>query len=481
MGLLLEKDIPVEIVELIVQQLDPITLISLSQVSQSWRTLISPNRHDYVRRLLALELVPEHAGIVPLFDEFSQKLTPPCESEEWKSVKYACCGCMKLLTHMMFDNPAILRRPYRKPPPGTIEAEKATVTDWERLEPSARWRRIQERAARDEEERKKWRKIANRRHEPPPNPPAHPFARVPRPHDDSETEALRYLVGTSRQKRRCIECLRRSGKSISRLHGLEFRDDGPRLLAVKSRNIKVPFELERLYPGLLKPPKQLPRYWRALRLTTDVLHRNLYAIFCPSCETWQEYGAMWEIGILYWGFQYPNRPREPFLCNHCRLKKDPDLLAKKVNSDAILLIKKHRSIIDWCIRLGWRLLFRDFRSPKSGLSDALLGRYKDVGDKLREGLQLENFDLKIDLNSALDDLHRRFKDYREFLYTEVDPATRSKILDGWFKPWVEDYELLESTYLWLGEQISWLENNERAVLDYLLEKDPHRIQRRRGS
>lgn len=130
--------VPDEIFVHIAQNLDPITLITPSQASRSWRAFINPSRHDYNQRLLALELTPEYGGIVPLFDELSQTLSPPCESPEWKLNKYACCGCMKLPPHMMFGNHALLRRPYRKPPPDIVESNRAGVIGWEPLEPSAR-------------------------------------------------------------------------------------------------------------------------------------------------------------------------------------------------------------------------------------------------------------------------------------------------------------------------------------------------------
>ncbi|KAL2182210.1 hypothetical protein L209DRAFT_102774 [Thermothelomyces heterothallicus CBS 203.75] len=484
MALLLGANMPAEIVELIVQQLDPISLISLSQTSRSWRAFINPNRHDLVQRLLALELTPEHGGLVPVFDEVSQTLSPPCESGEWKTARYACCGCMKLLTHMMFDNPAILRRPYRKPPPGSVEARKAAVTDWERLEPAARWRRIRERAAREEEERDRWRKVVNRRHEPPPNPPDHhPFALVPRPRDpEAEAEAMRHLVGTGRHKRRCIECLYRNGNMSSRGKFLHDPAGGTPVPVFKSRHAKFPYFLERLYPGLISPPDRLPRYWRALRITSDAVHHTLYTVRCPSCGTWQEYAALRQFLCHYYMGRFG--PTDgPVLCDHCHLEthRDPDRLAKELYSRVRECLRDYREMMEYYIRIGWRLLCRDFYSHRSLTASPWLGKHRHVADRILEGLQIAaSFDLSIShFDRALDDLRLRFERYRDWLDTELDPPTRSELMTGWFRAWVEDYELIDSTYRWASEQIAWLDSHPRAVLDYVLEKDPHRVQSRK--
>jgi hypothetical protein len=481
MAPLLDVPVPLEILQRIVGQLDPIALISLSQTSKAWRALINPTRHDFIQRLLALELTPEYGGIVPLFDEYSQTLTPPCESSEWKSNKYACCGCMKLRTHMMFDNHAILRRPYRKPPPGSVEADRTTITDWEPLETSTRWGRIQERAARAEEERKKWARIAARCRDAALNPPAEAFARVPRPHDNSEDEAHSYLIGAGRQKRRCIECMRRAG-NWSRKHSGDQGSGQVEVMAVKSRQLKFSYALERYFPGLVEhlPPEKVPRHWRGLRGSAAALHLTLYAVYCPSCETWQEYGAFRELGLFKHGFRYPAALKHPLLCNDCHIKthRDPSLLAQELSSVALAKLRGYRSTMAYYLGFGWRLINRDFNGARSA-GNGLLNKYKPVGNEILNGLQWVDSRKKgIVLDEHdLPDLRHRFERYRHLVYNEVDSGTRSEILRGWFPLWVEEYYLIEGMYSWLGKQIAWLESDPNAVLDYVLKNDPHRIQR----
>ncbi|KAG7285702.1 hypothetical protein NEMBOFW57_007995 [Staphylotrichum longicolle] len=415
MASLFPVHIPLEILQQIVCQLDPISLIALSQASKPWRALINPLRHDHIQRMLALELLPEHGGIVPLFDEQTAKSVPWWGSEEWKSNKYACCGCMKLRSHMMFSNSAILRRPYRKPPPGSVEAAKAAITDWEPLEPSHRWRRIQERAAREQEVRAKWARAA----EPKPDP-TNPWLRVPR---DKETEAAiaKYLVGTARQKRRCIDCELRLG-NWSLLNKPPITTKVP---VVKSRQLRFSDDWDRHFPGLVESldPNQTPKQWRWYRGSS-------VAMYCTLLTK-----------IL--------------IC----------LLANCLTALSQTLSR---------LAFGWRLISRDFDAQSS---DSPLAKHKAVGAEILDGLKWADARKKriIVGESDLPDLRRRFERYKDFIQNEVDPGTRSGLLQSWFGHWVEDYDLIENKYHWLGQQIARLESDPNLVLNYVLERDPYRV------
>lgn len=460
--------IPLEILQQIVCQLDPISLIALSQASKPWRALINPLRHDHIQRMLALELLPEHGGIVPLFDEQTAKLVPSWGSKEWKSNKYACCGCMKLRSHMMFSNSAILRRPYRKPPPGSVEAAKAAITDWEPLEPSARWRRIQERAAREQEVRAKWARAA----EPQPDP-TNPWLRVPR---DKETEAAiaKYLVGTARQKRRCIDCELRLG-NWSLLNKPPITTKVP---VVKSRQLRFSAYWDRHFPGLVESldPNQTPKQWRWYRGSSVSMYCTLYIIRCPSCSTWQELSAFREWYLFYKGFRFPVQISDRLLCNRCHLAthQDPDLLARELSDGALGMLRHDREQTLSRLAFGWRLISRDFDAQSS---DSPLAKHKAVGAEILDGLKWAHGRKNriIVGESDLPDLRRRFERYKDFIQNEVDPGTRSGLLQSWFGHWVEDYDLIENKYHWLGQQIARLESDPNLVLNYVLERDPYRV------
>ena len=460
--------LPLEILQQIVCQLDPISLIALSQASKSWRALINPLRHDHIQRMLALELLPEHGGIVPLFDEQTITSTPPWDSDEWKSNKYACCRCMKLRSHMMFSNSAILRRPYRKPPPGNVEAAKAAVTDWEPLEPSARWRRIQERAAREQAVRARWARAAD--HHPDP---ANPWLRVPR---DEETYAAiaKYLVGTARHKRRCIDCELRYGNWVQ----LNMPPRFAWVPVVKSRQLKFKSNWDRHFPGLIEPlpPEKYPRQWRGIQGSSDGIYLTLYIIRCPCCSTWQEQSAFRKWELYRWGFRSPRRTRDPLLCNRCHLEayEDPALLARELSAGALEMLRSDQKLMLYHLEFGWRLVDRDFNAQGT---NSPLAKYAAVGDEILDGLKWTNAsrDSIVVDESELPDLRRRFVRYRNFIRNEVDPETRAGLLQSWFGLWVEDYDLFESKYRWLGRQIARLESDPNLVLNYVLERDPYRV------
>jgi len=123
---------PVEVLYAIFVLLDHISIIAASQTSRALRTIIDPTRHDFVQRLLALELLPEYGGIAPRFRSRNSSVIPPTDNLKWRRIKYAYSLCLQLRSHMYFDNHSVLRLQLRKQPPGSREATKFTT--WEPLE-----------------------------------------------------------------------------------------------------------------------------------------------------------------------------------------------------------------------------------------------------------------------------------------------------------------------------------------------------------
>ncbi|KAK3952972.1 hypothetical protein QBC32DRAFT_184242, partial [Pseudoneurospora amorphoporcata] len=121
-------NVPLDILLVILGYVDPISLINLAQTCQVLRATIRPTRANLLQRLLALELIPEYGGIVPLIRSRTIQVSPPMSSKDWQSNKYACGGCLKLLPHTRFDNHNILRLDLRKPPSGSKEANR--LADW---------------------------------------------------------------------------------------------------------------------------------------------------------------------------------------------------------------------------------------------------------------------------------------------------------------------------------------------------------------
>jgi hypothetical protein len=467
--------LPPETLQHIIRHLDPISLIALSHTAPWLRVLINPTHHDLVRRLLALELLPEHGGIVPLFRSRDNHLTPPWGSDEWKNNKYACCGCMKLLPHMMFDNHSILRVPYRKPPPGSIEAERGAITDWEPLEPSVRWKHIQARTDDERAEQQKRRTAVGDRYRQLVAPAGQPFVRVDRDRVvAAEEEAERYLCGASRHRRRCLECKHRRG-DWSRMNTHRGSKEVP---IVVSRQLDFPSKWARYFPGLLEPLPlgRTPRIWRVYREKVTSYRFTLYAVRCSCCGTWQEQAAFrqWTSYKLH-----PEIPTGPLLCNDCILKtqQTPTLLAQDLSSAVVRMLRGDRAGVLEMLGFGWRILNQDFNGT-SGWT-ARLADYKSVGAEILNGLHWAESDGEYRKEGIVFDesdfphLRRRLHRYRDFIFHEVDESTRDKVMQQWFRLWVEDYDLLEGKYHWLQEQIDRVEGDPNLVLDYVLARDPY--------
>ncbi|GAB1315335.1 hypothetical protein MFIFM68171_05545 [Madurella fahalii] len=469
--------LPPEIFGCIIVQLDPITLIALSETTAWLRDLIKPTRHDYVRRLLALELLPEHGGIVPLFRARDNKITPPPGTIVWTNNKYACCGCMRLLPHKMFDNHAILRLRYRKPPPGSVEAEKGLVTDWEPLEPSTRWRRIQSQVDRERKEQEKWRMQYHRAVTGTfiPNT-AHPFGRLDYgPADAAAEEAEKYLCGTSRQKRRCLDCKRRTG-SLPLRHGSNETSSAGAIPLVVSRQLYFVDKCAYFFPGLFEsvPRDKTPKLIRVVhRPNAKDFPITLRVARCPSCSSWQEQGA-----FRCWN-TYDARLDCGVLCNHCEARRNPASLAKTLSESVIAMLKDALEFVVGNLIFGWGRLDADFNRPYVPGGPPLLKAYRHVGEEILGGLKwIVKDGRKCEIvfeESYLPHLRRRMQCYKEFIYNILDRPTRAEIMQSWHRLWVEEYDLLESRYRWLKRCITQIKDHPNLVLEYILGQDPHLV------
>lgn len=480
--------LPIEILHHIICHLDPISLIALSQTSAWLRGIIHPIRHDFNRRLLALELLPEHGGIVPLFRGRDNQLTPSWDSDEWRSNKYACCGCMKLLPHMMFDNHAILRAPYRKPPPGSIEAQRAGMTDWEPLQPSIRWKHIQSRTDHDREEQRVRRAAVSDRYRELVAPAGQPFARVS--HDRAvaaEEEAERYLCGASRHRRRCLECKYQRGDWSK--PGAQLGNKEAPIVVSRQRDFFRGWE--RYFTSLLVPlpPDRGPRTWKVYGVVSTGSPWTLYAARCPCCSLWHELSAFrqWPDAAEY--RSRPEPPTSPLLCNDCHLKthKSLTLLTRELSAGLLNMLRADQANYFRTLGYGWSTINRYFihlnrssLNPGGGFSppDGILelAKYKSAGEEILGGLKWANVlkDRIVYDVSNLPDLRRRLHRFRDFMNTELDEPTLAGVMDNnWFKFWVDDYELVEENYYWLQDVIDSVEGRPTLVLQHVQRRDPY--------
>ncbi|KAL2264508.1 hypothetical protein VTJ83DRAFT_7018 [Remersonia thermophila] len=462
--------LPAEVLHLIMRELDPIALIALSQTSREWRALIRPNRHDFEQRLLALELHPHHGGLVPYWDDHKQRLAPSWDSPEWKTAKYACCGCMKLRTHMMFDNHAILRRRWRKPYAGCVEFDKALRTDWEPFEPALRWQHIQERAQKERQDRQAWAAVAAWREEYRlANPPEHNFIAVDLPPTDQEKEALRHLVGANRQRRRCVECQRKAGRW--KHQDASSADGKVKPIVAKSRSKTFKVVWERWVPGLFdEHPGVFPLYWRSLNNYRNGIYASLYVAWCPRCETWKEYAAFRDWHPYNNGEGLTGERRE-FACVQCALEEqaEPRRVVEELCDQLRHLLDlegaEHR------LGFGWRFISQDLQAhPRDrGIRAEVLEGVRFRADSASQSPVINE--------STLPDLRRRVVRYRQYMYNEADKETRDRQVMSWFKMWLDEYELLEDAYFLVKRLHDKLRTGHlNFILDYLKTQDPYRLQ-----
>ncbi|KAK1835634.1 hypothetical protein QBC39DRAFT_416308 [Podospora conica] len=436
---------PVEILCAIFTLLDPISLIAVSQTSQALRNTISPSRNDFIQRLLALELLPEFGGIVPRFRGRDGAITPPfkLDSPEWRGNKYACLVCLKLRSHMFFDNHSILRLRTRKPPPGSQEATKlATWVPLEIRDPARRQKRAQRRAAATAEkgrlgpERAVYHRYCTgvdfESYTNPFRDRNFDFG----PFDKQAEEVEKMLCGTERHKRACNNC--RYLRGDWSYQGLPPALGRPGAPIIRSRQIAVPHIFERHFPGFLdflhkrNPALSLPEtHPRLLRMWLNANHRHdtwtLFTAYCGSCLQWQELAGF---GYIAW--------------------------------------------IIFRLTLGWNELLTDFDSRD-------LKRFRRAAQRIVSGLPTKPLTRdrlfpKLDFDgSMLPELRVRMEYLRSFIRDELPAHLREHYSQGLMAPWLEDYELNEAVYLQIKKAMGMIEEQPGIVEQYLDERDPYRL------
>ena len=115
------RDLPSELLQTMVDYLDPIALIALSQACRGLRGFIKPSREDLQNRLLALEVIhdPSRGGLIPVHrpqDGAPLEGFYSGNETNWGDARYACCTCMRLRHYKYFDLRSMQAIRMRKPP-----------------------------------------------------------------------------------------------------------------------------------------------------------------------------------------------------------------------------------------------------------------------------------------------------------------------------------------------------------------------------
>ncbi|KAK3693096.1 hypothetical protein B0T22DRAFT_367695 [Podospora appendiculata] len=465
------QTLPFEILCLtIIPLLSPIALIALSQTSRAFREFINPTRHDFLNRLLALELLPATGGIVPLFRPIDNLVAPPFSDPAWRTTRYACAGCLKLRPHMLFDNHAILRTGLRKPPPGSREAERMRFTDWEVDAATATRKRVQ-RLARTAKGLKcppAWRRDLS------PNGISPPGAFVP-----GDDGAPGYFAqppapdtcGITRHKRLCNECryLRGDWARPGSNYG------SAEVPIVKSRR-PLPYRdlRERYIPGLFRAPPLMkqPRLFRVWNWARTEVLSGLDTVRCPGCEAWQELGAFrFKVPLRLWSPEMLRTLR----CNHCVARESGRDDLEMLLTGAVLELMQTlvREVAERLV-FGWRFIKKDFDSGGQ------LEKYTDAREKILGGLEWEGTviggDTSADLKTLdMKDLSLRHEHLRQFLENDVPADVRGEVIQSWVQIWFEDYGLNEICYRVMQIDIIRVQLDPQFVVDYMLDRNPYRL------
>ncbi|KAK4197914.1 hypothetical protein QBC40DRAFT_141118, partial [Triangularia verruculosa] len=247
--------VPPEILNGIISLLDPISLINLSQVSKSLRQYIDPIEFDFQQRLLALELLPEYGNPDPnpVDTALFIKRRPISElmhstQDWWENSQYACCGCMKMLPHVRFEDGDLFNTTTRKPLESYVEYQSMMFTEWK---PTAT--KEERMASTQKQMLTMFIKEHEERYEAAyyPYNPTRSITR-PRRKDDEDPYVETFIpliVGRLRHERRCLEC-----KSQKKLLGptrfLNGHPEAPIVMCEDPEGLrKVTFNW--LFPSLL--------------------------------------------------------------------------------------------------------------------------------------------------------------------------------------------------------------------------------------
>ncbi|KAK4199429.1 hypothetical protein QBC40DRAFT_153012, partial [Triangularia verruculosa] len=250
--------LPSDIFNEIISWLDPISLIGFSQASKALRGYVNPTEWDFQQRLLALELLPEYGGPEP---DYKPGRDVHAEinyrgATRWAKNKYACCGCMKILPHFMFDDGALFSKGTRKPFVSGPETQRMVFTSWK---PTAttegRMSMIQRQAMKFASAAEQYERRYDESHnwfENAWEPDRITREALKAEHLQCFRETTWIITGRARHERRCIECKFQQQGYTNLLCG---NPNAPIVTCYRSENMRLTFNW--LFPGLL-PKMRMP-------------------------------------------------------------------------------------------------------------------------------------------------------------------------------------------------------------------------------
>ncbi|KAI9743885.1 MAG: hypothetical protein M1818_002619 [Claussenomyces sp. TS43310] len=482
------SSLPAEIQCQILPFLDPIALISLSQTNRYLRRLISPERSHFVKRLLQLELDFKYGGIIPRFHAHDNLLLPPCDDlKTWATIRYACSGCLKLLSHKHFDNHSLLRLGLRKPPLGSVAATQ--LSGWEIGDAKARGLRRQARLRAETETRRRWQELRQL--------PSHYFDNGLPLEELADVE----LSGLKRERRMCNECCYQQGVWA---RPTTSNAGSARTPVIKSRPMRYRDATERYFPGLFsysaEDLKGFPERLKQYRTNAiEFEFWTTYRVRCPTCAIWQEMAAFRKGE----GFGFKVKPRDlersdsadqsgpdfdNWKCNRC--------VANEIGTEELarMLLSFWKHIVDpelhgfnWRIAYGWHFLKCYTKENKQGVTwKRILQWHK--GPYRMAPSEWELFEKEADFETVSTmDPEARFQRFAVWSdYVEgclkpsgvwKDPTRKSGLQHGlvskvnrWFRSWTDNCVAMEHRTQFFQRCTREFEADPGRLVDYVLQE-----------
>ena len=429
------QSLPSVVIDNIIVFLDTMSLIDFSQTCQNFRQAVRPTKSDLVQRLLSLELLEEHGGSIAHFNSDGALFAPARTGAFWVKARYACSGCLKLLSHMQFDNHSMYRMEMRKPTVASNDIPLRGPEPGNSKQATVRYYTIRDQKRKDLHS---W----------------HATYQDARHRGDAELmdEAERHIVGQSRADRLCNECRWKRGfwkrnttSNRSRVAGVPM---------ITSRQISLPTRTERYFPGLfaaLNPSTSDPRLFRVYREDAKGDLYSLYSARCPRCNLWYETSDFLMIHdkIAETNGDRSEIPCPDMVCNNCLVTANPSTFKEIAKPLLLQEVQADLGLVDYQFKFGWRILHMDMRQVPLN-RDRFWGESIELKKTLLYGLKWDNTNMygpgqkmiNIEKND-LDDLRKRAAKFRAFC-DGLSASDREQVLQNtWFKVWVEDYELLE--------------------------------------
>ncbi|KAI5460750.1 hypothetical protein BGZ63DRAFT_454940 [Mariannaea sp. PMI_226] len=490
------EQLPIELQCSIVQLLEPVGLISISQTNKHFHRLVNPQKKHFIERLLVLECIPKNGGLYPIFRSRDNSLSPEFSDKEWSNMRWLCVGCMKLLSHQYFDNHMILRLGYRKPISGSTILDR--ISTWS-PDPRIIYTSIQKQKQKSPDDIAEEKRL-RRRYFISVTSDRSLFNHIELQEcgmegfegltfrqfnkmkavmkqqllDDNALKIELQRCGSKRHLRKCLECRYIAGQ-------LKPHPGKPGTLGlpiIVSRATRFNSILDRCFPRIddylkAKKPPCIPRVHDATSEPHYGRDRlwNLYMFRCPGCTRWKE---IREIGKdtfpasppclqpAAWTREYLNESVvHEARCHTCYAKANGrQKLVNVLQSWILQLIRSYIYQIRLVLLMDWQIAaLNPYRAP---------GQYRSEVERLRgQAPGFNNGTIKAQFRT-LRQYQKSWKDLFDLMKLNHHTNWAHVDLDEWHAEWVRDVNECRRTWRWLRVSYAELKEQPGVLADWAL-------------